>query len=284
MSSSKCNICSKEIGSKNRTVFDCGHTFHLSCVMSSHFNTLCSDCPANLNTRPDLGNDREIVMNADMLMKISERRLKPAEDTSVFHSIVQAITPLTPAPMTFIDHMKQNKKLTVLASCGFGPEDAVQERVRFSDIVSRYNSKDILEFGFDWDHMVQMGILPTHLAHFSWTQQIHKLKLNAAKMLKMRMTMTELTDLKYTTHQLVELGFTWQILTTMGANVDTWKRFNFELEDIKRYWQPTLTQWVAAGFYDKQRVQRAGWQMETVITSLPAMDQRASGRVLRLAF
>lgn len=284
MSSIKCNICNKDIGPKNRAVFDCGHTFHLSCVFASPYATMCSDCPQHIESRPDIGNDREIAISSDMLLKVSERRLKPVTTVSMLTTLVQAITPLTPAPLTFIDHMKQNKKLTVIAASGFGPEDAVQERVRFSDIVSRYNSKDILEFGFEWEHMVQMGILPNHIKHFSWTQQKHKLKLNAEKMLKMRMTMTELADINYTTHQLVELGFTWQIMSTMGANVDTWKRFNFELEDIKRYWQPTLTQWVAAGFYDKERVQRAGWQMDSVLTSLPPMDQRASGRVLRLAF
>ena len=174
--------------------------------------------------------------------------------------------------------------LFMIAAAGFGPEDAVQERVRFSDIVSRYDSKDILEFGFDWDHMVQMGILPTELSHFSWTQQIHKLKLNVEKMLKMRLTITELADMKYTTHQLVELGFTWAVMASMGANVDTWRRFKFDLEDLKRYWQPTLSQWVAAGFYDKDRVKQAGWPMDSLMESLPVMDQRAKGRVLRLAF
>jgi len=284
MSSSNCMLCNKEIGTKDRAVFDCGHVFHLSCVFASPFSTQCSDCHQHLDQKPELGNDRSIAMHADMLMAISERRLKPTVSRGMLHSFVQAITPLTPSPRTFIDHMKQNKKLSTILACGFGPEDAVQERVRFEDIASRYDSKDIIEFGFTWDHMVQMGILPTHLSHFSWTEQKHKLKLNAAEMLKMRLTMSELAELRYTTHQLVELGFTWQIMTSMGANVDTWKRFNFELEDIKRYWEPTLTQWVSAGFYDKERVKMAGWSMESVLNSLPTMDSRASGRVLRLAF
>jgi hypothetical protein len=150
--------------------------------------------------------------------------------------------------------------------------------------VTRYESKDILDFGFKWNQMVTLGVLPTHLAHFTWTQQLHKLKLNVEKMLKMRLTITELADMKYTTHQLVELGFTWPVLASMGANADTWKRFGFELEDIKRYWQPSLSQWVAAGFYDKDRVKQAGWPMDSILDSLPSMDQRASGRVLRLAF
>lgn len=70
----------------------------------------------------------------------------------------------------------------------------------------------------------------------------------------------------------------------MGANVDTWMRFGFELSDIKRYWSPTLTQWVTAGFFDKKRVEQAGWPMDSVLSSLPTMNERCSGRVLRLAF
>ena len=103
-------------------------------------------------------------------------------------------------------------------------------------------------------------------------------------MLQMRLTITELANARYTTHQLVELGFTWSVLAQMGANVDTWLRFNFSIEDIKRYWTPTLSQWVNAGFYDKKRVQQAGWPMEGILDSLPTMSERCNGRVLRLAF
>jgi len=282
--SSVCNLCSEPLTSKNLAVFECGHSFHLSCVQSIPFSTKCSQCTTVNDLSADVGVDRNIIMKSDLLMRVSERRLKPIIGNSVIGNLVQFITPLTPKPFTFVDHMKQNKKLSMIAAAGFGPEDAVQERVRFSDIVSRYDSKDIIEFGFDWDHMVQMGILPTELSHFSWTQQIHKLKLNVEKMLKMRLTITELADMNYTTHQLVELGFTWAVMASMGANVDTWRRFKFDLEDLKRYWQPTLSQWVAAGFYDKDRVKQAGWSMDSLMESLPVMDQRAKGRVLRLAF
>jgi len=282
--SGTCNLCSEPLTPKNIATFQCGHSFHLNCVLAVPFSSTCSTCSLSGSITPDIGTDRNIAMNADISMKVSERRLKPTQESGMFNEIVQFITPLTPTPQTFVDHMKQNKKLGVIAAAGFGPEDVVQERVRFSDIVSRYNPKDILEFGFQWNHMVTLGILPTHLAHFTWAQQQHKLQLKAEKLLKMRLTITELADMQYTTHQLVELGFTWPVMVSMGANVDTWKRFNFDLEDIKRYWSPSLSQWVAAGFYDKDRVLRAGWPMDALLESLPSMDQRASGRVLRLAF
>jgi len=281
---STCNLCCGPLTKKNIAIFQCGHTFHLNCVLAVPFSSRCSTCNISNEGAADVGHDRNIAMNADVIMKISERRLNPRSTSGMFNGIVQFMTPLTPKPQTFVDHIKQNKKLCVIAASGFGPDDAVQERVQFSDIGYRYEAKDIIEFGFKWEHMVSLGILPTHLTHFTWTQQLHKLQLNAEKLLQMRLTITELADMHYTTHQLIELGFTWPVMASMGANVDTWKRFKFELEDIKRYWTPSLSQWVAAGFYDKDRVLKAGWPMDSLLESLPSMDQRASGRVLRLAF
>ena len=100
----------------------------------------------------------------------------------------------------------------------------------------------------------------------------------------MRITISELAGLKLTTHQLIELGFTWPILTQMGANVSTWRNFNFDLLDIKRNWSPTLAQLVSAGFYDKERVQQAGWPIDDILQHLPVMTERICGRSLRLAF
>ena len=282
--SSTCTLCCGPLTQKNIATFQCGHSFHLTCVLAVPYATTCSTCDLSTSDTPDVGNDRNIAMDADVLMKVSQRRLNPTQKSGVISRLRLFMTPLTPTPQTFVDHMKQNKKLSVIAASGFGPDDAVQERVRFSEIVARYEAKDIIDFGFKWNHMVTLGILPTHLTHFTWTQQRHKLQLNAEKLLEMRLIITELADMKYTTHQLVELGFTWPVMVSMGGNVDTWKRFKFDLDDIKRYWSPSLSQWVAAGFYDKDRVLRAGWSMDSLLESLPSMDQRASGRVLRLAF
>ena len=182
------------------------------------------------------------------------------------------------------DNVKHNKKLTIMSGLGFGPDDAVRERIPWAEIDSNYSAKDILEFGFKWSHMVDMGILPMHLKSFSWTQQKHDLEMNAGKMLQMRITISELAALQYTTHQLVELGFTWPILTQLGADVATLRNFQFDLVDIKRNWSPSLSQWVSAGFYDKIRVQQAGWPIDDVLKYLPAMNERSAGRTLRLAF
>ena len=281
---SVCQLCFKPFDKHNRAVFQCGHQFHLSCVFDMPFNTKCATCNPSSEMLPDLGLDRSIAVAADVSAKIEQHRLKTSQPLSVFQNMVRFITPLTPKARTFRDNVRHNRKLQVISDLGFGPEDAVRERIPWSEIHATYDGKQILEFGFTWDHMVEMGILPTHLNAFTWTQQKHQLKLSAENLLKMRITITELAAQKFTTHQLVELGFTWPILTQMGANVSTWRNFKFDIVDIKRNWSPTVSQWVSAGFYDKDRVQQAGWPMDEILQHLPAMSERASGRSLRLAF
>lgn len=248
------------------------------------YSTKCATCNPSSELLPDLGTDRSVALAADISAKIEQHRLKTNQPLSLLQNFARMITPLTPKARTMRDNVRHNKKLSIIRDMGFGPDDAVRERIPWSAIDAAYNGKDILEFGFDWPHMVDMGILPAHLQTFTWTQQKHQLGLNAEKILKMRITISELAALKYTTHQLVEFGFTWPILTQMGANVSTMRNFSFDILDIKRNWAPTLSQWVSAGFYDKDRVHQAGWPIDDILRHLPPMTDRGSGRSLRLAF
>lgn len=279
-----CTLCNLEVGTKNIAVFECGHTFHLSCVFNQKFKTSCSICEHDVSLLPDLGGDREIAIGADVEARVRRRQLQPSSNLSYGEKVLRLISPLTPIATTFTDHLNHNKRLMVIHNYGFSPSDAVQERIPWSKIYSRYSSTDILEFGFRWDHMAAMNVIPAQITSFTWSQQQHILQLDAAKLLAIRMTITELANMKYTTHQLVDMGFDWSVLARLGANVDTWKQFKFSIQDIKRNWSPTLSQWVAAGFYDKERVEKADWTLSDVLNTLPAMTERCAGRVLRLAF
>jgi len=279
-----CTLCNQQVSDCNKATFDCGHHFHLSCVLQQPSSSLCAVCDNSTPNLPDIGLDRNVAISASIASRIQQRQLKPNTAATLMQRVAQAITPLTPQVTLFSEHVSHNKRLSCIAKLGFEARDAVQERVKWSDIASRYKSTDILQFGFKWHHMVAMGITPSHLPQFSWSQQSRTLELDAPKLMQMNMTIMELAQLGYTAHQLLELGFEWQTLSNMGANVSTWPRFGLTLEDIKRYWSPTLTQLVSAGFYDKTRVQRAGWPMDDVLQALPSMDDRRSGRVLRLNF
>lgn len=281
-----CTLCETECGSKNIAVLNCGHTFHLSCILknASQYSITCHTCNQDNGMMCDLGDDRNISMNAELVAKCRKRQLQPTKPKTFLSRINDVLSPLTPKIDTFLEHVLHNKNLDIIKNAGFGPEDAIRERLQWSTLSKTYSSDALLKFGFTWDHMIKMGIRPPEISKFSWSQQIHTLKIDAAKMLQMRMTISELASLRYTTHQLLELKFDWQTLTNMGANVETWNMFQFEIQDLKRYWKPTMSQWVAGGFYDKERLQRAGWPIEEALQTLPNMTQRCSGRTLRLNF
>jgi len=279
-----CTLCDQTVSERNTATFACGHTFHLTCILMQPFSSLCSQCDQPVTDLPDVGLDRKVAIASDVASKIQQRQLTCVQPTSILQRIGNAISPLTPSLRTFSDYLYHNKSLSYISSLGFSPKDAVHERVKWDKISSTYEVTDILKFNFKWQHMVEMGITPTDVGLFSWQQQQRDLQLDARKLLQTNISLSELADLKYTTHQLLEMGFDWSVLTQMGASVDSWRMFGFPLEDIKQYWNPSLTNLVTAGFYDKDRVKMAGWDMEDVLHSLPNMSDRSNGRVLRLAF
>jgi len=281
-----CTLCETELGTKNIAVLGCGHTFHLSCILKNvnQYSISCHTCNMDKGMLCDLGDDRIVSMNAELVAKCRKRQLQPLKEKSLFARINDVLSPLTPKINTFLEHIYHNKSLDIIKNAGFTPDDAIRERIQWSTLSKTYTADAVIKFGFTWEHMIQMGICPPEISNFSWTQQKHILKLEASKMLQMRMTISELASLRYTTHQLLELKFDWQTLTNMGANVETWNMFQFEIADLKRYWKPTMSQWVAGGFYDKERLQRAGWPLQEALETLPNMTQRCKGRTLRLAF
>tara|TARA_B110000858_G_scaffold138893_1_gene157731 strand:- start:149 stop:1000 length:852 start_codon:yes stop_codon:yes gene_type:complete len=281
-----CSICEKECGIKNIAILNCNHTFHLSCFLKNveQYSVNCPMCNQDTGMLCDLGDDRNTAMNAELVARCRKRQLQPSKNKTIFARINDVLSPLTPKIDTFLDNVIHNKKLSIIKMNGFCPEDAIRERIQWSILSKTYPTDELINFGFTWDHMIKLGIRPPEISKFTWTQQSHILKLNAAKMLQMHMTISELASLRYTTHQLLELKFDWQTLTNMGANVETWNMFKFEIKDLKRYWKPTMSQWVSGGFYDKERLQRSGWPIDEALETLPNMTQRCSGRTLRLAF
>lgn len=284
-----CYVCNEPVkGKKNICTFDCGHKNHLSCVLprASVYDTKCPACSEvqNLNLKPNMGDDRTIAMNASMEARIKRRQMQPKPVINLFWRVVYAISPFRKPPSCMKDYVSANYDLSEILKLGYTSEDAVQERIPWQNINSRIDSNHILKFGFTWKDMVSMGIRPKDLKKFTWSQIKHTLCLDAKELLKLNMTLEELSDLSYSPHQLNDLGFTFVILHTMGANVKTFDMLNMTLEDIKTYFSPTAQQWASAGFYDKEKLKISGWELAKVSRILPPAVDHVSGRQLRLAF
>ena len=97
---SHCTLCEQPVTTKNKAIFNCGHVFHLSCVLKSPYSSVCYTCNPPTHLLPDFGIDRSIAMTADLHSKIEQRRLKDSKPLGFIDNISRMITPLTPQAST----------------------------------------------------------------------------------------------------------------------------------------------------------------------------------------
>ena len=290
MNESTCSVCHEHIKSKtNIAVFDCGHKFHLHCIIkrAGMYVTTCPTCTSEqkLNLKPNLGDDRKVSMASSVQARIKRRQMKPQEELSWWANLLKFITPFSKAEDASLQELiSSGVKLSELKKMGYTADDCVQSKISWTFMRKYCSTSHLLQFGFKWKDMVAMGIKCDHLEDFTWSQMKHTLNINANELLKLNMSLTELADLGYTPHQLNDLGFKWDIFVAMGADVETLPPFKMSIEDIKTYFNPSMKQWMAAGFYDKAKLTKYDWDVQEVIRLLPATDGRADGRQLRLTF
>jgi hypothetical protein len=273
---------------RDTAIFDCGHAVHLSCLLKQtqyglYACPVCTD-KASAALKPNLGKDREIAMQSTHSARVRERQLFPPKRPNIISRVLNYFSPLTPVATTFQEHVHNKTSLKSMKTLGFTPADAIQDRVRWRRIQYNYTPEELMDFGFQWDHMVSLGIEPQHINAFSWNVLKNQLKLDSKKLLQLNISISELATLNFTCAQYHELGFDWPLWTRMGANVETLRPFNWSLQDIKTYWSPSVSQWIQAGFYDRKRLMAAGWPIEDARNVLPSLTQRNPGRSIRLNF
>lgn len=281
--SDTCIVCSKPLQSSSYIHLDCSHRMHLSCGIKriQQFKTHCVKCEHNNN--PDLGNDRSLSIHANTLNKIRQRQLTPKSSNTWFHRVSSLITPITPNKTHFIDYIHAQSSLQDIKAQGFTPDDAVRESIQWSSLQATYKIQALIDFGFQWSHMACMNIQPKHLKAFTWNQ-MQDLNIKHTDLLQTNIGIHDLAMLKFTPHQLTHMGFDFETLLNMNANVNNLKPFEWTLNDIKLYFQPTQTQWMNAGFYDRQKVLQAGWTENDIRKVIPKLNARAKGRSLRIQF
>lgn len=288
--SDACAICHAKFtkSATNLAIYDCGHTFHLSCVLKNAklYNSSCIICNGvqNLNLKPNLGDDRNIAIKSNIQARIKRRQMTPVVEPSWIIKLLSTFSPFNTQPQTISDYIGAGYKLSDLTRDGFTPSDCVQAKMQWSTLRQKYSMAHLLQFGFKWKEMTELGIKSRNLKDFTWSQLKHGLGLSANDLLKLNMNLQELADLEYSPHQLNDLGFNWETFVAMGANVETLSAFKMSIQDIKTYFNPNVHQWHAAGFYDKNRLTKSGWPIEDVIAALPNAPVRADGRQLRLTF
>jgi hypothetical protein len=252
-----CSLCTDSIDKSgslrpNVATFDCGHEFHLSCILKYSKENISMSCPSCTEIDPraiNLGEDRMIA-----LQSLVDSRRSYVENNS--KGFLSWFTDKSVKSM-----VRSGTSLETLKLKGVKPEDLIEERVDWDTVSKIYKTGALLDFGFRWHHMITMGFQPDHFKLLNWQQMTDTLKLSAVDMLKTSITIRQLAELKIDIAHLHELGFRLKELKQIGGNCETMKLLTSDLGDLKTYFSPSANDWDNLGF-TKENIEKYGWQSE----------------------
>lgn len=241
-----CTLCSSKLVitptmRPNIATFECGHNFHLSCVIQHSKEKLTNACPlcvkdAKSACFANFGDDRLKALN----VLIDRRRKLNKID----------------APKSFLGGIFSTKKdlismvhggtsLRTLKIQGYIPESFIEERVSFQEVSNVYKMSAMLDFGFEFHHFLIMGIRPEHFKLMDYNQ-MQELNITAQDMLKTTMDIYTLSELNLDLYKLCEMGWTWTDICSIGGDVKSIRELTSNVSDIQTYLEPE--DWEQAGF------------------------------------
>ena len=241
-----CTLCNSKVVTTqtmrpNCATFSCGHTFHLSCVIQHSKEKMTNACPicvtdVKSNVFANFGDDRIKALN----VLIERRRKLNKIDT----------------PKSFLGNIFSTKKdlismvnggtsLRTLKIQGYIPENFVEERIMFQEVSKVYKMSAMLDFGFEFNHFLTMGIRPEHFKLMDYNQ-MQELRVTAADMLRTSIDIYQLSELNLDLYKLREMGWKWTDVCGIGGDVKTIRELTANMSDIKTYLEPD--DWEKAGF------------------------------------
>lgn len=245
-----CTLCNEPLIMKgkirpNIATFECGHHFHLGCVLKHSKMKMTNDCfkcsPGNSSFLPNLGDDRIVAMES----LIQARQSNNKETTGGWFSSFKSSASLQ-------SMVNMGSSLSTIKLKGFLPEDFIEKGITWNKVKSVYTIDSLLNFGFRWHHMIVMGFKPKDFKSLSWDQMNITLNLTATDMLQTSMNIRDLGALQLEPYQLHEMGFTWNDFVKMGGNASTMKLLSTDLDDFKTYFEPSNQELFDAGFTEEK--------------------------------
>lgn len=252
-----CTLCNDTIiksGSlrPNCATFECGHEFHLTCILAfsqKNISQICPTCNEFDHNKINLGNDRVIAIQT----LIDARRNYKDTSKKSFLSWFQ--------DSSITSMVKNGTSLETLKIKGITPEDIIEHGVSWSTLSSIYKTSALLNFGFRWHHMITMGFQPDHFKLIDWHQMSDILNLKATDMLKTSISIRQLADLKIDISHLHQMGFRLKEMKQIGGNCETLVLITKDLSDIKTYLNPSSTDWEELGF-TQEAIATNGWNVD----------------------
>lgn len=261
-----CTLCTTAIEKSgnvrpNIATFECGHEFHLSCIIDyckTRYTNLCPSCkPITMSSHlPNFNTDRLLALDTLVAARRKNREIKPNV------SYLGGISSWFGSKKVTIKNLIANgTSLSTMKIQGYLPEDFTERQISWKHLSNIYTVDALLEFGFQWHHMILMGFSPEDFKKFSWEQMYDTLNIRASDMLKTSISCRQLSELKFTIQQIKQLNFNWNDLVRMDGNVKTLRLLTNNLSDLKTYFNPSVADWEKAGF-SSERIKLYKWQTE----------------------
>lgn len=251
-----CILCDQPIVMKDRirpnvATFECGHHFHLTCVLHHSRAKLTTECfkckPVKTTTFPNLSHDRILAMES----LIQARQTKAKTTKGWFNFGTSSLKGM----------VSNGSSLNSIALKGYSPEDFVEESIGWRQLSKVYTADALMEFGFKWNHLLTMGFEPRDFKFVPWHHIKDTLNLKASDILQTSINLRELAALDLELYQLQELGFAWSDFVKMGGNSRTLKLLTDNMDDLITYFNPTQEQLFTAGFTE-EKVIKEKWKSE----------------------
>lgn len=260
----QCSLCSDTLTCNsylqpNTAKFECGCTFHLSCVIQYCKEKITNSCPTCHPSEQhqffaNFGEDRLKAM----AIQIEKRReINKMEQPKSYFNLFGSKT-------TLRSKINSGTSLHTLKLNGYIPESFIEEGVKFHEIANVYTMSSLIDFGFRFSHMRTMGISPEHFKLMD-VNQMESLEICASDMLSTSMNIHQLAALGLDLPTLCQMKFTFSDLRKIGGNCQTLRLLTSKLSDVKTYFDPTESEWKEAGFTSDEALKKYTWEVDTQI-------------------
>lgn len=245
----QCTLCAENMVFSqgmhpNLCTFECGHSFHLSCVLSYAKEKITNTCPVCNPVQhtffADFGDDR--IKSMQVLIE-KRRKINMMEKPKSYFSLFSTKTDLK-------SMINSGTSLHTLKLNGYIPESFIEEGIRFKDLSNTYTVDSLIDFGFRFHHMLVMCFLPEDFKKFD-LNQMDELNIKAADMLQTSISIRQLAELGIDLYKLCEMKWTFADIQKIGGDCQTIRLLTPKLSDIKTYFAPTKEEWESAGFTEE---------------------------------
>lgn len=192
----------------------------------------------------DLGECQRKTVEALIKARAAQRNAKTSSEPGSLLTRASLLFSKTGKPVNMGEVVDRSSSLITLRRTGFIPEDFIQSGVEmnFKRLVNAYDLKQLVQFGFTFDHFCQLGFDTDDLRNFS-PEHYRFLGLTAPVILeRVPLTGEDLIQLGLEPHFLREIRFTFShFVHKLKMTREQLKQLMSE-RDMKMYFSPSQSE------------------------------------------